>query len=239
MKMVANVLLLALISASGAYFMLAKRSPDRVSDAARNATPVLQSLLQSANVAYPPKRVFIRVFKRERLLELWATGDSKQPFRLVQTYEIAGMSGELGPKRREGDRQVPEGFYFIDRFNPQSSYHLSLGLNYPNASDRILSDPQRPGGDIFIHGDNKSIGCLAMTNPKIEEIYIAALRARDAGQRQIPVHIFPYDMRKPGPETTPALTTFWKSLKVIFDRFEKSRFVPKVSVNGKGDYRLG
>ncbi|MCC7229557.1 MAG: L,D-transpeptidase family protein [Fimbriimonadaceae bacterium] len=239
MKTTAILLLLALISARYVYFIMEGGNQDRVSDAVKNATPALQSLLHSAKVTYPPKRVFIRVFKRERLLELWATDDPKQPFRLVQSYEIAGMSGELGPKRREGDRQVPEGFYFINRFNPQSSYHLSLGLDYPNASDRILSDSQRPGGDIFIHGDNKSIGCLAMTDPKIEEIYIAALQARESGQTKIPVHIFPYDMRTPGPVATPAVTKFWESLKVIFDRFEKSHFVPKVSVDRKGDYRPG
>ncbi len=143
---------------------------DRVERAYRLAGDQVQVLCEKAKITYPPKRIFIRVFKAERQLEVWGSNGGTQPFVLVHTYPIAGMSGALGPKRKEGDLQVPEGFYLIDRFNPQSRFRLSLGLNYPNASDRKRSDAQRPGGDIFIHGDNRSIGCLAMTDSKIDQI---------------------------------------------------------------------
>ncbi len=107
---------------------------------------------------------------------MWARhGDGR--FRLVASYPILAVSGGPGPKRREGDKQVPEGFYEIDRFNPKSLFHLSLGLNYPNAADRVLSDREHPGGDIFIHGSNVTVGCAPLGNDAIEELYLAALDA--------------------------------------------------------------
>lgn len=154
------------------------------------------------------------------------------------------MSGDQGPKRREGDRQAPEGFYTIDRFNPNSSYLLSLGLDYPNASDRILSDRERPGSDIFIHGAEVSIGCLAMTDPSIQEIYLIAWDARRAGLESIPVHIFPTRLDDAGlarlqsnPKYAEHLK-FWKNLSVGYRLFEKSKRVPKISVDRKGAYRF-
>jgi murein L,D-transpeptidase YafK len=168
-------------------------------------------------------------------MEIWASPSGSEPFRLLHTYDIAAMSGKLGPKRKQGDLQVPEGFYHIDRFNPKSRFHLSLGINYPNASDRKLSDPDRPGGDIFIHGNAVSIGCMAMTDPKIEEIYILALAARNAGQAKIPVHIFPYRMKR---KPTGSLAAFWGELKPVYDYFEKYRTVPNVRVDSKGRYSI-
>ena len=137
------------------------------------------------------------------------------PYTLIRIYKVAAASGELGPKRKEGDQQVPEGFYVIDRFNPQSAYHLSLGLNYPNASDKILSDKQKPGSDIFIHGNEVSIGCLAMTDDKIKEIYLLALDAKPNGP--IPVHIFParlseLKLKALAKTYAPVRVEFWRSL---------------------------
>lgn len=210
-------------------------SEDRVKTAFDNAESKVKQLCRDAGLPYPPKRIYIRSFKRERQLEIWGAESGRKPFRLIHTYEIAAMSGGLGPKRKEGDRQVPEGFYHIDRFNPKSRFHLSLGINYPNASDRKLSDPDRPGGDIFIHGNAVSIGCMAMTDPKIEEIYVLALQARDAGQSKIPVHIFPYRFsRKP----TGALADFWSDLKPAYDHFEKHRMAPAIKIDSKGRYSI-
>jgi len=157
---------------------------------------------------------------------------------LIEKYTVAGQSGALGPKLREGDGQVPEGFYKIDRFNPLSRFHLSLGLNYPNKRDKIVGDPERPGTDIFIHGNCVSIGCLAMTDPKIEEIYVLASEARKAGQAEIPVHIFPFRFDEPWPPATPELTAFWKTLQPVYERFEKTRFVPGVVVLRNGTYKI-
>lgn len=213
---------------------------ERVARAREEKETGLRGRFKEAGVAYPAKRLFFRAFKRERELELWA-GDGQGSLKLIRTYQVAAASGELGPKRKEGDRQVPEGIYVIDRFNPRSSFHLSLGLNYPNASDRIRSDKKKPGGDIFIHGDQRSIGCLAMTDPIIREIYICALDA----QRPIAVHIFPTRLDAAGMRalaseyaSQPELVTFWRELQPIYAAFEKNRQVPKVSVDASGAYRL-
>ena len=112
-------------------------------------------------------------------------------FRLFKTYRICALAGYMGPKRIQGDYQVPEGFYYINEFNPSSTYYLSLGLNYPNASDRVLSDSLRPGGEIYIHGSCVTVGCIPITDQQIDELYVLAAHAKDMGQDYIPVHIFP------------------------------------------------
>jgi murein L,D-transpeptidase YafK len=154
------------------------------------------------------------------------------------------QSGSMGPKRLQGDFQVPEGFYYINEFNPYSNYHLSLGLNYPNASDRILSDSLRPGNGIYIHGSCVSVGCIPVTDSDIEEIYILASFAKAAGQEFIPVHIFPVRYnRKQSMEyfnnnvrNNPALQQFGMQLKKAYDEFESTKEVPLILIDPKGDY---
>ena len=131
------------------------------------------------------RSVYFRAFKSEKILELYVL-DTTNKYILFQTYPICAASGVLGAKRREGDTQVPEGVYHINRFNPKSDFHLSLGLDYPNASDLRFCDAAKPGGDIFIHGGCASIGCLAMTDDAIKEIYLLAQAAKEKGQSKIP-----------------------------------------------------
>ena len=213
----------------------------------RRNTPRLQAGLQPApnlpireicrrsNIRYPPKRVFIRAFKFERELELWG-GNSTGELHLLRLYPIAAASGGPGPKRREGDMQVPEGVYRVARFNPQSRFHLSLGLDYPNAADRILGKRQHLGGDIYIHGNHLSAGCLAMTDPKIDEIYSLARQARMG----VAVHIFPCRMQTPAfarlCNENPQWKLFWSQLEPIYQAFEKTRVVPSVTVRRNGSY---
>jgi murein L,D-transpeptidase YafK len=143
-----------------------------------------------------------------------------------------------------GDYQVPEGFYYINEFNPRSEYHLSLGLNYPNASDRILSDSTQPGGDIYIHGSCVTTGCIPITDSQIEELYILAAHAKDMGEDFIPVHIFPVNFNNPRSvdylnkylQTFAEYTPFAKSMRSAFYYFEKYRDVPFVMVNSRGEY---
>ncbi len=234
--------LIACLGALGAYLMadsmgVAEQSEDRVAVARERAEANVKSLCQKAGLSYPPKEIFIRALKAEKTLEVWGADKAGTPLKLIQRYPIAAMSGDLGPKRKQGDLQVPEGFYHIDRFNPKSRFWLSLGLNYPNASDRILSDKEKPGGDIFIHGNAVSIGCMAMTDAKIDEIYLLALGARNAGQTRIHVHIFPFRMT-PAHMRKHDMTPFWKSLQPIYAAFEKTKRVPAVKVDAKGGYSL-
>jgi murein L,D-transpeptidase YafK len=202
----------------------------------------IRAAYHMVDVEYPGE-VFLRWLKREAVLELWARNPGRR-FRLVATYPILASSGEPGPKRREGDKQVPEGFYEIDRFNPDSAYHLSLGLNYPNAADLALSDQDQPGSDIFIHGGNVSIGCAPIGDDAIEEVYLAALDAQTRGQSRIQVHIFP--SRMSGSEWTPfsekeivrrpELAAFWAQLQPGFDYFEQHRTLPAIAVEQDGRY---
>lgn len=218
--------------------------PERLARARAQSEARIREKYRVAGLPYPGA-LFIRWFKREQVLELWARrGD--HDFRLVTTYPIVKASGGPGPKRREGDKQVPEGFYEVTHFNPESLYHLSLGLDYPNASDRILSDPNKPGGDIYIHGKDVTIGCAPLGDAAIEELFLAALDARDGGQARIAVHIFPGRMSGPdwekyaAEETAkrPELRKFWAQLVPVYEAFEKRRAVPAVEVTSEGRYVL-
>lgn len=206
---------------------------------------VVEAMFAKRGIEYPPKQIFLRIFKQDRQVELWGRG-RKQPFKLVRTYEVCAASGDLGPKRRQGDEQVPEGFYRIDRFNPRSNFHLSLGIDYPNQSDRILGHKGSLGGDIFIHGSCVSIGCVAITDDPMETLYVTAVDARSNGQRWIPVHIFPTRMDDAGmARLHDALSDdgdprrgFWKNLRAGYDFFETKQRLPRVSVAKNGRYRF-
>lgn len=141
----------------------------------------------------------------------------------------------------EGDLQVPEGFYYIDRFNPASSYYLSLGINYPNESDKKKSDKPRLGGDIFIHGSTVTIGCMPMTDDKIKEIYLYAVYAKDNGQNKIPVYIFPFRMNDANfnhykEQYSKTLINFWNNLKEGHDLFQNTKKELKIKVDSEGNY---
>ena len=150
----------------------------------------------------------------------------------------------MGPKRSEGDYQVPEGFYYINEFNPNSNYHLALGLNYPNASDRILSDSFHPGNSIYIHGNCVSTGCIAISDAPIEELYSLASLTKEKGQDFIPVHVFPikYNVKKSfeylaqATKENQPLQKFAVNLKEAYDYFEDKKKLPVIMINKKGDY---
>lgn len=216
---------------------------DRVIAARIDKRFELKKLFRERGIAYPAEQIYVRVFKRERILEMWVRPGGKDAFKLLKTYEICALGNRPGPKRIQGDQQTPEGFYYINNFNPQSGYHLSLGLNYPNESDRILGNTSAMGGDIYIHGGCKTAGCVAVTDENIKEIYWLAVEARDRGQSRIPVHIFParlndYDIRQLVRvfDAEPDLINFWANMKPGFDLFEASHKLPTISVNKRGRY---
>ena len=241
-KMLALLLVAAAVSRGQNADDFQKLSGEqRVARARAAHGKIIAQKFKDAGLPYPAREIFLRWFKREAAVELWAREDGGA-FRLIATYEILATSGGPGPKRREGDRQVPEGFYEIDRFNPESLFHLSLGLNYPNAADRILSDRERPGGDIFIHGSNVSIGCAPLGDAAIEQLYLAALDTRSRGQTHIPIHVFPARMH--GAEwiafaaERPTLVPFWQQLQPAYEAFERDRIVPAFTVAPDGRYRV-
>ncbi|RZK14756.1 MAG: hypothetical protein EOO43_15910, partial [Flavobacterium sp.] len=149
-------------------------------------------------------------------------------------------SGKLGPKVVEGDLQTPEGFYKINVFNPMSNFHLSLGIDYPNAVDKLRTGKNRKtGGEIYIHGDCKTVGCIPITDDKIKEVYILAVEARNNGQKDIPVYIFPFRMTDSNmakySKQYPEHVAFWKTLKSGYQVF--TTYQDKIDyVISKGTY---
>lgn len=225
-------------------FIEYQKTYSTVASAMRAKEDTLRSQFAKQGLPWPARQIYIRSFKYDSQLEVWVRYTSGQPFKLFKTYKVCAMAGAIGPKRMEGDYQVPEGFYYINEFNPRSSYHLSLGINYPNVSDRVLSDSARPGGDIYIHGNCVTVGCIPLQNDQIEELYILAAQAKNQGQDFIPVHIFPirYNNRKSfeylarTTRDNQDLQRFAIKIKEVFDYFEEKKRLPLISVNKKGDY---
>lgn len=207
----AVIVLLAAVAA--ATFVVQRRAvPPRVESRPRTVADVLARYgpeararlkphFRRAGVAYPPKEIALLAFKRERRLALWArgaAGSQHAEWRFIRAYRIQAASGHAGPKLREGDRQVPEGVYRIEHLNPNSSYHLSMKVSYPNAFDRAMARRDgrtRLGGDIFIHGKAVSIGCIAVGDPAIEELFTLVA---ETGHTRVKVLIAPNDLRSGG-----------------------------------------
>ena len=209
-----------------------------------NMEDSVRKQFEDKKLTWPPQEMYVRSFKYDRQLEVWVKGNAKEPFKLFKSYKVCMQSGTMGPKRMEGDYQVPEGFYYINEFNPNSNYHLALGLNYPNASDKILSDSVRPGNAIYIHGNCVSTGCIPITDIPMEELYIIATHVKTNGQDFIPVHVFPvkYNVKKSADYLTetlkikPSLVGFTTQLKEAFNFFEEKKQLPVILVNRKGEY---
>lgn len=216
----------------------------RPGDALRKKGDTLQKQFEAKGLKWPAKFVYIRSFKYDGQLEIWAKNERKDQYKLFKTYKVCALAGTLGPKRMQGDYQVPEGFYYINEFNPNSSFYLSLGLNYPNTSDKILSDLYKPGGDIYIHGSCVTTGCIPVTDQQIDEIYLISAFAKNAGQDYIPVHIFPirYNNKRSleylnGLSKNDAqLKAFAANLEMVYDHFEVTKQLPVIMTNTSGEY---
>lgn len=200
-------------------------------EAQRRLQPALQALGLRAG-----SPVYLRVFKQESILELWmARGEE---YVLFKRYPICRWSGALGPKQREGDGQAPEGGYALraGSLNPNSAYHLAMNLGFPNRLDRALG---RTGSFLMIHGRCVSIGCYAMGDEAIEEIYTLVAMALAAGVREVPVHAFPFvpsrvAMRR---HARSPWIEGWRDLASIYTEFERHRQPPVVRIEGNR-YRL-
>jgi len=183
--------------------------------------------------------ILIRAFKTEMELEVWVKHTYKDEYILYKTYPICKKSGELGPKQAEGDHQTPEGFYSVteDRLNPNSKYFLSFDIGYPNEYDRSYG---RHGSALMIHGNCVSVGCLAMTDANIGDIYLIVEESLKRNGGEIPVQIYPFRMTKENMMARVASpwTPFWQNLKIGYDYFETYHIPPRVSVMD-GHYVFG
>ena len=222
-------------------FLEDQKRYSRVRTAIKEKDKLVKDTLKNNNIKLNELNIIITAYKQEDILEIYAKNKTDKTYKLIKTYNIVSKSGILGPKRKEGDLQVPEGFYYIDRFNPASSYYLSLGINYPNESDKKKSDAARLGGDIFIHGSTVTIGCMPMTDDKIKEIYLYAVYAKDSGQNKIPVYIFPFKMNDANfnyykKEYGKSLADFWSNIKTGYDIFQNSKKELNIKVDSNGNY---
>jgi hypothetical protein len=207
------VIAVVLLLAGGAFYVFGRglwyplllriSGPRTVADVVARYGPAARKRLgphfTRSSVAYPPKQIALLVFKREKRLSLWARSTPNAPWRFIRHYPVLAASGHAGPKLRQGDYQVPEGVYRIEHLNPNSSYHLSMKVSYPNDLDRRMAARDartRLGGDIFIHGNQVSIGCVAMGDPAIEELFTLVA---ETGHQRVKVIIAPNDLRSGGP----------------------------------------
>lgn len=206
----------------------------------------LKKQFAALHIAWPAQAMYLRSFKYDKQLEVWVKESGKAAYKLFKTYKVCQQSGSMGPKRVEGDYQVPEGFYYINEFNPNSNYHLSLGLNYPNASDKILSDHNKPGSAIYIHGNCVSTGCIPITDAPMEELFFLASTVRSQGTEFIPVHVFPIKYNVPSSalflekamQDNNSLRAHNKNIKTVYDYFESKKNLPIIMVNRVGEYVL-
>jgi len=192
-------------------------------------SPQMLSLIESKRMD-KESPILVRIFKEESELEVWKQNTDGQ-YALLKTYPICRWSGKLGPKRKEGDRQAPEGFYSITpaQMNPQSNYYLAFNTGYPNAYDRAWG---RTGSELMVHGDCSSRGCYAMTDEQIQEIYALARESFFGGQKDFQLQAFPFRMTalNMAKHRNDPNFAFWKMLKEGYDHFEASRQEPKVAV---------
>lgn len=194
------------------------------------AEPKLKNYFQHAGVAYPPKKIALLAFKKERKLELWARHQNR--WKLIHIYPLTAFSGRLGPKLKENDRQIPEGIYHLVNFNPFSAYHLSMMIDYPNEFDKMHAEKEgrrRLGNNIFLHGKNTSIGCLAVGNAAIDELFVLI---RKVGLKQTKLIIAPNDLRHAKPATPGYLKHKWlpslyKNIKMALNPFPAPKIIAK------------
>lgn len=206
----------------------------RVALARRNKLAVVQKLFSDAGVKWPPKQLLLRAFKKQKVLEVWASASTRGALTRIANYGICQMSGSLGPKRREGDGQVPEGFYTLDYYKNNSDFFMAMRVSYPNRRDRKL---RHTGSAIMIHGNCVSIGCLAMSDERIQELWLMATATRSQ-RAKVKVHIFPScDMPQViRAASDPTLKAFWGNLKQGLELFEKDRKLRRWRVGRKGEY---
>jgi len=234
-------LLITILFSQNNEFLNDQLRYSRVRTAKAQKDSIVKHKFQSKGIEYPSNALLIRIFKSEALVEIWAIDKNIKKYILINTYDICSLSGILGPKRRRGDLQIPEGIYYISHFNPISNFYLSLKINYPNQSDRMLGYKQDLGGDIFIHGDCVTIGCVPITDEYIKELYWMTVLAKSNGQNKIPVHIYPAKLESSKMNALKLkysndLFGFWKNLKSVYDYFEKHKEIPVIRVSDQGKY---
>ncbi|MBN2892704.1 MAG: L,D-transpeptidase family protein [Bacteroidales bacterium] len=237
-----KIVLLLFVLVSFSAFSQSYLSNARVKNAYNEKKDFLKEILAEKGINSFNINILIIGLKAEKELQVWVKHKDSTIYEYLITYDFCRLSGDLGLKRVSADGQVPEGFYYINCFNPYSSFIVSLGVNYPNKSDLILGDKDNPGSDIYIHGGCATIGCIPITDDKIKELYILAVMAKEVGQSKIPIYLFPTALSD---ENFKKLSSnsrylknikFWQNLKQGYDIFVNNKKELKFSINSEGEY---
>ena len=186
--------------------------------------------------------LMIKAYKYEEIMTVYVRKKSTNEWFLYERFPFCNTSGTLGPKIREWDGQIPEGYYFVNDFNPYSSFLLSLGVSYPNAADKLKRPDPKKGDGIYIHGGCATIGCIPIQDDPIMELYILAVLAKNNGQGQIPVHIFPFEYSEVKMDIAsrqfPEHVDFWKNIFSIEMNFDSTHVQSAVGIDKVGNYYL-
>jgi murein L,D-transpeptidase YafK len=224
--------LLASVAIIAAATVLAGCNSDSITPTGRAQAPLSEKMLAEISAKHMDKDspILARIFKEESEMEIWKQNQDGQ-FALLKTYPICRWSGDLGPKKKQGDRQAPEGFYTITpgQMNPNSNYYLAFNTGFPNAYDRAMG---YSGSDLMVHGDCSSRGCYAMTDEQIQEIYALARESFFGGQKSFQLQAFPFRMTalNMAKHRNNPNFAYWKMLKEGYDHFTATHQEPKVAV---------
>lgn len=205
---------------------------------------VVKSLKEHA-ISRDSLRLYMRAFKTEKKIELWGKNICDSTYTLIKEIPMCEISGEIGPKRRSRDLQVPEGFYYINELNPYSKYYLSMRINYPNPSDSIRGSKGHLGNLIYIHGGCESSGCISINDEKIKELFVYCIEAYNAGQEKIDITIFPakledkiYNRLITGYSKNKDKVSLWTDLKKSYDLFSLKKVPPTVKYLPDGTHEI-
>ncbi len=216
----------------------------RVREAKKLKSKIVNGYFKKHSIDTNSFDIYLTVFKKEKRLQVWSKNRKSTKYENIITYKICSSSGVIGPKRREGDMQVPEGFYRIIQYKPWSSYYLSMLLNYPNKSDKILSEKTNPGNNICIHGDCVTIGCIPLTDDKIKELYLICVKALSSGQKYIPITIYPMEFTKSRYDRMICNTEYsscfglWEDLNLAYTYFMMTKKMPNVKFLNNGRHKI-
>ena len=224
------------------YFLNNQLNFERVRTSYQEKDALLRKEFQEKNLTYPPQNILFISYKAEAELQVWVKENGNNFYSMFKVYDVCQKSGDFGPKTKQGDKQVPEGIYTINAFNPMSEYYLSLGVSYPNISDRKKSTVSDLGGDIYIHGSCVTVGCLPMTDEKMKEIYLLSILAKNEGQENIPIHLYPFKFNKLTEyifyKEYPENVSFWENLKEEYYYFKNNYRIRPFEVDAFGNYKF-
>lgn len=217
----------------------------RVREAYSSKEKTVAKALAERSISRDSLRIYLRAFKTEKKIELWGKNICDSVYALIKEIPICEISGDIGPKRRSYDLQVPEGFYRISELNPYSKYYLSMRINYPNKSDSIRGVRGHLGNLIYIHGGCESSGCIAIADEKIKELFIYCIEAYNSGQKEINITIFPaqlndtnYARLTKGNSKNKDKISLWTDLKKSYDQFNLKKVPPIVKYNADGTHEV-